>query len=101
MTTAWEGTDTLRIHANLRDDEVILLQVSYDPAWRADAGDRPLMIRKDVLGQILIEAPPGQQDIQVYFQLPPENLLGRTVSVFGGVILIAMLVKRRSAVPRN
>ena len=101
VTTAWEGTDTLRIHANLRDDEVILLQVSYDPAWRADAGDRPLMIRKDVLGQILIEAPPGQQDIQVYFQLPPENLLGRTVSVFGGVILIAMLVKRRSAVPRN
>ncbi len=94
-TTAWEGTDGMRVSATLRAGEILLVQVSYDPAWRAYSGDRPLVIRKDVLGQMLIEAPPGAQDIRLVFELPLENRVGRIVSGVSAAAVVGLLAAGR------
>ncbi len=89
--TMWEGSDALRVEARLQPSEQILLQMSYDPAWHAYSSGRPLPIRKDILNQILIEAPPGEHNIRLVFELPLENLVGRIVSVLSAGVVLALL----------
>ncbi len=90
----WRGTDALDVHARTRAGEAVLVQVSYDPAWRAYAGSARLPVRKDPMGFMLIDAPPGEHDIRMVFELPLENLLGR---IFTGlsVAAVAILAVRR------
>lgn len=92
VTAAWEGTDAMRVAASVKHGESILVQVSYDPAWRAYSAGKPLPIRKDILGQILIDAPPGDHDIRLVFELPLENYIGRILSGISGIVLIGLLV---------
>jgi hypothetical protein len=94
----WEGTDALRIRATVREGEAILVQVSYDPCWRAYSGERRLVIRQDVVGFMLVEAPPGTHDLRLVFGLPLENAVGRVVTALGVaalVWLVALGYRRR------
>lgn len=84
----WEGADALRIQASVKPGEAILAQVSYDPSWRAYSDGRRLPIRRDAMGLMLVEAPPGTHDLRLVFELPLENVLGRVLS---GLSLVAVL----------
>jgi hypothetical protein len=75
-TTTWVGTDRIRIHARVAEGQAVLAQVTYDPAWHAYSAGKPLAVHKDAAWMILIEAPPGEQDIELVFETPWENRIG-------------------------
>ncbi len=84
----WRGTDGINVNAEFDYGEALLLQVAYDPAWRAFAGDRRLPIRRDPLGQMLIEVPEGPLEITLLFDLPLENAVGRILTAISIGVLI-------------
>jgi hypothetical protein len=87
---SWEGTDAIRLRTALAAGQCLLVQVSYDPAWRAYAGGKPAPVYRDALGQMRIDAPPGSRDVLLRFEPPLENEIGRVVSL--GSVLVAMLM---------
>lgn len=95
VKTAWQGTDSLLLQATVNPGELILVQVSYDPAWRAYSAGRSLPIRKDVLGQMLIEAPPGAHYLQLVFERPLENVVGTIASVISAGVVLVLIVRGR------
>lgn len=84
----WLGPRVMRIHARLGEGHSIAVQVCYDPAWRASSGGKPLAIRKDVMGFMRIDAPPGEHEILLEFETPLENRVGRAISLGALGILI-------------
>ncbi len=101
VTVTREGTDAMRLRAHVEAGQSIVVQESYDPAWHAWSGGKPLTVRRDVLGQMAVDAPPGDQEISLAFVTPMENQVGRIltlVSVLGILALfwIAMREERRA-----
>lgn len=90
--TEWVGVRTMRIHARLAADQSITVQETYDPAWHAYANGRRLPVYKDVIGFMRIDAPPGEQQIQLNFETPLENRIGRVVALIGLAIVLALLM---------
>jgi hypothetical protein len=88
----WEGSNAMRIEADVGAGQSVLAQVSYDPQWRAKSGGAPLPIRKDPLGQMLIETPPGRQDIRLVFDTPLENRIGQIVSLFSALMVLGLAI---------
>jgi hypothetical protein len=92
----------MRIGAELEPGELLLVQVAYDPNWRAYARGRRLLIRKDPLGQMLIEALPDRQQIELVFPMPIENQVGWLLFVSSFttvVVLLITAIRRFSAEP--
>jgi len=89
--TRWVGSDEVRIQARLNAGESVVLQVTYDPAWRAYSGRERLAIEKDAMGFMRIEAPPGAHEIRVVFETPLENRIGRVVSALSGIVVVVLL----------
>jgi hypothetical protein len=84
----WLDTRTMRIRAQLGEGQAVAVQVCYDPAWRASSAGRQLEVRKDVMGFMWIDTPPGEQDIRLEFETPLENRIGRVVSLVAlGVVI--------------
>jgi hypothetical protein len=92
--TEWQNVDALRIRAEIAEGQSLVVQVAYDPHWRAEAGGALLEIRKDALGQMMIETPPGRYDMRLEFQTPLENQIGKVISLFSALIVIGLLVFR-------
>ncbi len=90
----WRGTDALDVRAATRSGQAVLVQVSYDPAWRAYEGATRLTVREDPMGFMLIDAPPGEHDIRMVFELPLENFLGRILTGLS-IAALALLAVRR------
>lgn len=94
-TTAWEGTDRMRIHARVESGQALLVQVSYDPAWHAYAGGKALPVHKDsAAGFSVIDASPGEQNITFVFEMPLENRIGWAVTLFSVAVLISPMALR-------
>jgi hypothetical protein len=89
--TAWDGVERMRIAAEVAAGQSVIAQVAYDPQWRARSGAGPLEIRKDAAGQMLIETPPGRHEIELSFETPLENRIGRIVSALSALIALALL----------
>src|SRR5262245_22481977 len=89
--TEWEGTDAMRVRAVVGDGQSILVQITYDPAWHAYSAGKPLPTSGDVMSQLLIEAPPGEHDIRLVFEIPRQVKLGRILAVLS-VLTVAALV---------
>ncbi len=76
-STAWSGTDTLRVHARVAAGQSVLVQTTYDPAWRAYAEGKALPVYRDRGADFsVIDAPPGEHDITLVFETPLENRVG-------------------------
>jgi hypothetical protein len=91
--THWNGTDSISVHAKPQAGQSVLVQVTYDPAWRAYSGGAQLPIRPDAMDFMAIDAPPGTHDILLVFETPLENRIGDCVSalallfcLIGGVV---------------
>ncbi len=91
----YEGTDAMRVRAPLAPGQSLLVQASYDPAWRAWSGSGPLTVRRDAAGFMLIDAPPGDHDIRLVFELPLENAVGRVVSWSSAAVLVGLMMFRK------
>ncbi len=87
-----EGTDAMRVRATLAAGQSIVVQESYDPAWHAWSSGNALPVRKDAMGFMAIDAPPGYQDIALVFVTPLENQVGRVVTVVSIGVVLALIV---------
>ena len=75
------GTDAMRAHARVGPGQAVVVQETYDPAWHAWSGGKPLGVRKDAMDMMVIDAPPGEQEIFLAFLTPLENKVGRVLSL--------------------
>ncbi len=95
---SWEHPDHGRIEAKLAPADVISVQITYDPGWRARIGKRVVPLRADQLGFIAIEPQcAGECTIDLEFQGGAERNVTLAVSLLAVVGLLAMLL--RSALP--
>lgn len=91
----WSGFDRARIDANVAAGQAVLLQETFDPAWRAYENGSRLRIRPEPgMDFMLIEAPPGAHHIEMRFETPLENRFGQALFVIT-VGVIAWIVRRR------
>ncbi|MCC6862008.1 MAG: hypothetical protein IT158_25780 [Bryobacterales bacterium] len=81
-TAVWNGTDAMRVQAQLEPGQSLVVLVSYDSAWRATSAGLVLPVRQDAFGFLRIDAPPGRHDIDLRFTLPLENLAGWLITVW-------------------
>ncbi len=51
----WTSASRARIQAGLRPGEVVSVQVTYHPGWRAEVGGAARAVRSDGLGQLVLE----------------------------------------------
>jgi hypothetical protein len=97
-----DGPELIRIRATLREGESLVVQESYDPAWRAYSQGKSLEIRKDPVGFMRVYATPGDQEVRMVFELPFENRIGRiltalSILIAGYILLRSRLDTRRGA----
>jgi len=91
-TAHWSSTDEMQIHARLDAEQSLVVQVTYDPAWRAYSAGKRLTIHKDAFGFMRIDAVPGEHDVRLVFELPLENFVGRIASVMSAILALALIV---------
>jgi uncharacterized membrane protein YfhO len=89
-TLTRQGTDAMVVRAKVEPGQSIVVQESYDPAWQAWSDGKPLAIRKDPVGFMTLEAPPGQQEIQLMFVTPFENHMGEAVTAVSLLAVLAL-----------
>jgi hypothetical protein len=91
-TLTRDGTDAMRVRAKIEPGQSILVQESWDPAWQAWAGGKQLPLRKDVMGFMVVDPPPGDQEIRLAFVTPLENRVGRLVTLATLLVLAGLVV---------
>jgi hypothetical protein len=89
---AWHGTDAFTVSAKVDAGQSVLVQETYDPAWRATAGGKELPIRKDAMNFMLVEAPAGDGPVEFQFVTPLENVLGRWTTGFTVLLIVGLFV---------
>jgi hypothetical protein len=91
VALAREGTDAMNLRAHLEAGQSLVVQETYDPYWRAIAGGKELPVRKDAMGFMVIDAPPGDREIRLRFETPLEIRVGWAAGVLT-VLMLASLV---------
>jgi hypothetical protein len=91
VSLEWLGPETMLVRLSLEPGQLLLIQESYDPSWHAYSGETEFEVREDVLGQMLVLAPPGQHELLMQFELPLENLLGRIISAAAAFFVLVLL----------
>jgi len=94
----WKSPVEVAVTAELHADELLLLQISYDPYWRAYVDGESIEVRRDLLGQLILDAPPGEHTIRMVFETPLENKIGGLLSL---VSLLAVFWLAGSTVVRR
>jgi len=94
----WIDTDSLRVKTQLQPGELLLVQETHDPSWRAYDNGRAVPIAKDAMGFLLLDPGPGDHDILLRFETPLENRLGSVLTVLA-LLLIAWLAMPRRVSP--
>ena len=91
-TLTRDGTDAMRVRAKVEPGQSIVVQESWDPAWQAWAGSQRLPLRKDVMGFMVVDAPPGDQEIRLAFVTPLEDRIGRMVTLATLALLLSLVI---------
>jgi hypothetical protein len=91
-TLTRDGTDAMRVRAKVEPGQSIVVQESWDPAWQAWAGGQQLPLRKDVMGFMVVDAPPGDREIRLAFVMPLENRVGRLATLVTFLALFGLVV---------
>lgn len=85
----WTTFDQLQIHANISAGQSILFQETYDPYWRAYENGRSIPIhRETAMSFMLLDVPKGEHVIQLRFETPLENQIGRVISLLGLAVIL-------------
>jgi hypothetical protein len=78
----WSGFEEIKLNATVAEGQSVLLQETYDPAWRAYENGKLLPVRKEEpMGFMLIDVTPGVHAIDMRFETPLENRIGQVVLV--------------------
>jgi uncharacterized membrane protein YfhO len=90
----WSGFEAMQVKAQVEEGQSVLVQETYDPAWRAYVNGKPLPIRRDpVVSFMVIDVPPGSHTIDLRFEVPLENRVGQGLLVLsllavGGLVIV-------------
>jgi hypothetical protein len=92
----WKNFDEVDLQARVSQGQSILLQETYDPAWRAYEAGRPVPIRMEpVMNFMLLDVPEGDHHIELRFETPAENWIGRVISILGLALVLALIWRER------
>ncbi len=100
---AWTSPQAAVIAAELARDQILSVQISYHPGWRATANGRPVRLYGDPLGQIVVEPNcSGACRVELVYDGGHQMRLARAVAwaaLFTGVaVCLAPVVGRRRRV---
>jgi hypothetical protein len=88
----WKSFDEAEVQAHVSSGQAVLLQETYDPAWRAYEDGRPVPIRLEpVMNFMLLGASEGNHVIQLRFETPMENQIGRIISGLGLALVLFLI----------
>lgn len=93
--TRWLNPDSLEITAETAPGQALAVQVAYDSYWRAREGGIEYIIQRDPFGHLHIDVPPGRHRIEMRFDTPKENAVGRWTSLASLGLVLALLLRRR------
>jgi hypothetical protein len=88
------GTDAMVVSAKVDPGQSVLVQETFDPAWQAWSNGQRLPLRKDVMGFMVVDAPPGKHEIHLVFVTPLENRVGRTLTAISLLLLVWLFIRR-------
>jgi len=106
----WLNAHEARIETTLQPGQIVSVQVSYAPGWRATANGAPVPLHSDALGLVIAEPHcNGFCAIDLVYDSPPEAHYTRLTQLLAAALCIAIIVtgrpKRplvsRSAQPRS
>lgn len=83
-SASWVAPDELRVETRLKPGQAVLVKTNYDAGWKSNIGPT----RPDPIGFLLIEAPPGANEILIRHQATRDVWAGRALTV----ITIALLI---------
>jgi uncharacterized membrane protein YfhO len=89
-----QGPDDMQIHARVDTGQSLLVQETWDPAWRAWADGQPLAVHKDPMGFMVIDPPPGDPTIRMEFVMPLENRIGWGLTILSLLALAGLVIRR-------
>jgi hypothetical protein len=93
-TLARPDTDQMVVHAKLNAGQSVLVQETWDPAWQAWSGGARLGLRKDAMGFMVVDAPPGDGEIRLVFAMPLENRVGWALTGISLAVLLGLFLRR-------
>jgi hypothetical protein len=101
---SWPNRHTAVIHTELQAGQVISVQVTYAPGWRAEANGAPVQVEKDGLGLIKLEPKcQGACDVTLIYDGGLERRLACAASLMvmvGVIVGIVMMTQRRRGAGR-
>jgi hypothetical protein len=96
-STRWLNPRTLSIDATVEAGQALAVLVTYDSTWRARSGGQELPVVRDAFGQTRILAPPGTHHIELYWETPRENQVGRVLFVVAALLFAGLCWRGRRA----
>jgi hypothetical protein len=99
---SFERPDVALVHADMKPEQLLSVQVSYHPGWHAFANDQPRPIERDGLGFMVIEPRcNGPCQIRLEYDGGVEMLLARIASAGSALIFGIWFFrsKARNALP--
>ena len=91
----WLGTDALRVKTRVQPGQLLLVQETYDPAWRSYDHGRAVPVSRDALGFILLDPGPGEHDLLLRFETPLENRIGTAIGALTLLIMAGLVWRSR------
>jgi len=83
-----------QINGQLKEGEVINLQITHHAGWQAEENGRNIPIKKDSLGFMYLETGPGQKDIIITHGLTWDEKLGIALTIITIIIIIVLRFKK-------
>jgi hypothetical protein len=92
----WKTSNRVHIRADVRQGQLLSVQISYHPGWRARMRDRPLEVGRDQLGLMWIRTESaGPSDIELEYSGSWELRISHWVSMVSIALLFIILPLRR------
>jgi hypothetical protein len=91
----WHGPSRALVHAPMKRNQVLSVQVTWAPGWRASVNGRKIPLRKDGIDLMVLE--PGCDsvcDVQLNYGPTPEAWICRILSALTALSMIGLLVVR-------
>lgn len=93
LRSVWVSTTELKVDGTVAAGQIISVQVSYHPGWRAMVNGRDARVERDGLGFIAVSPGcSGACDLRLIFTGGVEYAVTRVVSVCGWIAVLAGLV---------
>jgi len=91
--TQWMSAVEARVHTTLSPGEVVSLQITYAPAWRATANGLPVALHADGLGLIVAEPRcRGACDLDLRYGYSMEQRLTRWIQGLAVILCVILLL---------